>query len=79
MRVVLVHVPGPPFDAIPGNARGVNGHLQVMGFPPIGIMSLSSVLKRAGHEVLLFDQADPATPNDAILAEVGRWTRIWWG
>ena len=44
-----------------------------MGFPPIGIMSLSSVLKRAGHEVLLFDQANPDTPNDVIVAEVLRW------
>ena len=43
-----------------------------MGFPPIGIMSLSSVLKRAGHEVLMFDQANPDTPNEVIVAEVLR-------
>src|SRR5713226_5184055 len=35
-------------------------------------MSLSSVLKGAGHEVLMFDQANPDTPNDVILAEVDR-------
>jgi radical SAM superfamily enzyme YgiQ (UPF0313 family) len=72
-RVVLVHVRDPQFYAIPGSVRGKNGRLQIMGFPPIGIMSLSSVLKRAGHEVLLFDQANPDTPNDVILAEVLRW------
>ncbi len=72
-RVVLVHVRDPQFYAIPGNVRGKNGRLQIMGFPPIGIMSLSSVLKRAGHEVLLFDQANPETPNDVIVAEVLRW------
>ena len=72
-RVVLIHVRDPQFYAIPGGVRGKNGRLQVMGFPPIGIMSLSSVLKRAGHEVLMFDQANPDTPNDVILAEVLRW------
>ena len=49
-----------------------NGRLQVMGFPPIGIMSLSSVLKRAGHEVTMFDQANPETPNDVIVDEMRR-------
>ena len=72
-RVVLVHIRDPQFYAIPGNVRGKNGRLQIMGFPPIGIMSLSSVLKRAGHEVLLFDQANPETPNEVIVAEVLRW------
>jgi anaerobic magnesium-protoporphyrin IX monomethyl ester cyclase len=43
-----------------------------MGFPPIGIMALSAVLKRAGHECVLFDQANPATPNDVIIAEILR-------
>ena len=73
MKVVLVHIRDPQFYAIPGEVRSENGRLQVMGFPPIGIMSLSSVLKRAGHEVRMFDQASPATPNDFIVAEVGRW------
>jgi radical SAM superfamily enzyme YgiQ (UPF0313 family) len=73
MRVVLVHVRDPQFYAIPDRVRGENGRLQVMGFPPIGIMSLSSVLKRAGHEVRLFDQANPDTPNGAIISEVARW------
>ncbi len=43
-----------------------------MGFPPIGIMSLSAVVKRAGHECVLFDQANPDTPNEAIIAEILR-------
>ncbi len=72
MRVFLVHVRDPQFYAIPRRAPAKNGRLQVMGFPPIGIMSLSSVLKRAGHEVVMFDQADPATPNDVIVKEVLR-------
>ena len=41
-----------------------------MGFPPIGIMSLSSVLKREGHECVMFDQANPDTPNDVIIEEI---------
>jgi radical SAM superfamily enzyme YgiQ (UPF0313 family) len=43
-----------------------------MGFPPIGIMSLSSVLKRDGHECVMFDQANPETPNEVIIEEIRR-------
>jgi radical SAM superfamily enzyme YgiQ (UPF0313 family) len=43
-----------------------------MGFPPIGIMSLSSVLKRDGHECVMFDQAHPETPNEFIIDEIKR-------
>jgi radical SAM superfamily enzyme YgiQ (UPF0313 family) len=43
-----------------------------MGFPPIGIMTLSAVLKRAGHECVMFDQANPETPNAVILEEIRR-------
>ena len=35
-------------------------------------MSLSSVLKRAGHEVTMFDQANPDTPNEVIIDEMRR-------
>jgi radical SAM superfamily enzyme YgiQ (UPF0313 family) len=72
MKVILVHVRDPQFYAIPSKRRGKNGRVQVMGFPPIGIMSLSSVLKRAGHECLMFDQANPGTPDDVILREIAR-------
>lgn len=73
MRVLLVHVRDPQFYAIPSKRRAKNGRIQVMGFPPIGIMSLSSVIKRAGHECVMFDQANPDTPDEVILAEIGRW------
>ncbi|MEK7300750.1 MAG: cobalamin-dependent protein, partial [Nitrospirota bacterium] len=43
-----------------------------MGFPPIGIMSLSSVVKQAGHECVMFDQANPDTPNDVIIDQINR-------
>src|SRR5688572_21917282 len=72
MKVFLVHVRDPQFYAIPSKRRGKNGRIQVMGFPPIGIMSLSSVLKRAGHECFMFDQANPETPDEIILEEIGR-------
>src|SRR6187401_2112270 len=70
MRAFLVHVRDPQFYAIRRQKRAPNGRLQVMGFPLIGIMSLSSVLKRAGHDVTMFDQANPETPNDVILKEI---------
>ena len=72
MRVVLIHVRDPQFYAIPCRKRARNGRIQVMGFPPIGIMSLSSVLKRAGHECLMFDQANPETPDEHIIKEIRR-------
>ena len=72
VRAFLVHVRDPQFYAIPRHTRAANGRLQVMGFPPIGIMSLSAVLKRAGHEVTMFDQANPDTPNTVIVDELRR-------
>lgn len=72
MRVVLVNIRDPQFYAIPSKRPGKNGRVQVMGFPPIGIMSLSSVLKRGGHECFMFDQANPETPNEVIVGEILR-------
>jgi radical SAM superfamily enzyme YgiQ (UPF0313 family) len=41
-----------------------------MGFPPIGIMSLSAVLKEAGHDCVMFDQANHETPSEVIIEEI---------
>lgn len=70
MLVFLVHIRDPQFYALPAKERAKNGRLQVMGFPPIGIMSLSAVLKRAGHECVMFDQANPETPNEVIIDQI---------
>jgi anaerobic magnesium-protoporphyrin IX monomethyl ester cyclase len=72
MLVFLIHVRDPQFYAIPAATRAANGNIRVMGFPPIGIMSLSAVLKRAGHECAMFDQANPETPNDVVIEEIRR-------
>ena len=72
MRVFLIHVRDPQFYALPAKTRAKNGNIRVMGFPPIGIMSLSSVLKQAGHECVMFDQANPDTPNDVIIDQINR-------
>src|SRR2546428_3017665 len=72
MMVFLIHVRDPQFYALPAKTRARNGNVRVMGFPPIGIMSLSSVLKRAGHECVMFDQANPETPNAVIIAAIRR-------
>jgi radical SAM superfamily enzyme YgiQ (UPF0313 family) len=72
MRVFLIHVRDPQFYAMPTSKRAKSGRLRVMGFPPLGIMSLSSVLKRAGHECVMFDQANPETPNEIIIEEIRR-------
>jgi anaerobic magnesium-protoporphyrin IX monomethyl ester cyclase len=72
MRVFLIHVRDPQFYALPAKTRAKNGRVRVMGFPPIGIMSLSAVLKEAGHECVMFDQANPETPNHVIIQEIMR-------
>ncbi|ALA57135.1 B12-binding domain-containing radical SAM protein [Nitrospira moscoviensis] len=72
MRVFLIHVRDPQFYALPAKTRAKNGNVRVMGFPPIGIMSLSSVVKQAGHECVMFDQANPETPNDIIIERIDR-------
>ena len=72
MRIFLIHVRDPQFYAVPATKRAANGNVRVMGFPPIGIMSLSAVVKGAGHECIMFDQANPATPNEVILDEIRR-------
>ncbi len=68
----MIHVRDPQFYALPAKTRAKNGRIRVMGFPPIGIMSLSSVLKRAGHECVMFDQANPDTPDEIIVEEIKR-------
>jgi radical SAM superfamily enzyme YgiQ (UPF0313 family) len=72
MRVFLIHIRDPQFYALPARTRAKNGNIRVMGFPPIGIMSISAVLKREGHECVMFDQANPETPNEFILEEIQR-------
>lgn len=72
MRVFLIHIRDPQFYALPTATRAPNGNIRVMGFPPIGIMTLSSVLKRAGHECVQFDQANPMTSNAVIIDEIRR-------
>src|SRR5918992_4758183 len=72
MRIFLVHIRDPQFYALPATTRAANGNIRIMGFPPIGIMSLSAVLKRAGHECVMFDQANPETPNSVIIEEIRR-------
>ncbi len=73
MRVILIHVRDPQFYAMPTETRAPNGDPQIMGFPPIGIMSLSAVLKANGHDCLMFDQANPDTPNEHILEKIGEY------
>jgi anaerobic magnesium-protoporphyrin IX monomethyl ester cyclase len=72
MRVFLIHIRDPQFYALPAATRAANGNIRVMGFPPIGIMSLSAVIKRAGHECVMFDQANPETPDAVIIEEIRR-------
>jgi anaerobic magnesium-protoporphyrin IX monomethyl ester cyclase len=72
MRVFLIHIRDPQFYALPAATRANNGNIRVMGFPPIGIMSLSAVIKQSGHECVMFDQANPETPNDVIIQEIRR-------
>jgi anaerobic magnesium-protoporphyrin IX monomethyl ester cyclase len=70
--IFLVHIRDPQFYALPAAERAKNGNIRIMGFPPIGIMALSAVLKRAGHDCVMFDQANPETPDDVIIDSIRR-------
>ena len=72
MVIFLVHIRDPQFYALPAKTRAENGNIRVMGFPPIGIMSLASVIKQAGHECVMFDQANPDTPNQVIIDRINQ-------
>lgn len=72
MRIFLIHIRESQYYALPERTRAKNGNIRVIGFPPIGIMSLSAVLKHAGHECVMFDQANPETPNEVIIKEIRR-------
>ncbi|MDD5556536.1 MAG: radical SAM protein [bacterium] len=72
MGIFLINIRDPQFFASAKTTRAGNGNIRVTGFPPIGIMSLSAVLKRAGHECVMFDQANPETPDDVIVEEIRR-------
>lgn len=70
MLIFLVNVRDPQFYAVPAAGRAKNGNIRIVGFPPIGIMALSAVLKRAGHDCVMFDQASPETPNQFIIEQI---------
>lgn len=72
MRVVLIHVRDPEFFSIADSRSRRTGRVRIRGFPPLGVMALSAIVKQAGHDCVVFDQANPGTPTDAILGEIRR-------
>lgn len=45
---------------------GPDARVRVMAFPPLGIQTLAPVLRRAGHEVRLFDTCHPRMRGDDV-------------
>jgi len=72
LHVVLIYIRDPQFYAFQADKRSIRDLPQIIGFPPIGIMTLSAVLKREGHECTMFDQANPDTPDEHIVEEIRR-------
>ncbi len=70
MRIALVYVRDMNFcRLVPDRLRPKvdDGKAWLMGFPPLGILMLSAVLKRAGHQVQLFDTGHPEhQPADIV-------------
>ncbi|MGA8891685.1 MAG: radical SAM protein [Anaeromyxobacteraceae bacterium] len=63
MRVFLVYVRDEAYFHLLPSAAGDAGsdpRIQVMAFPPLGIQTLAPVLRRAGHDVRMFDTCHPA-------------------
>ena len=78
MRVILVNIRDPQFYAIPAKKRGKNDRIQVMGFPPIGIMSLSSVLQAWRPRVLHVRPSRSRNPQCRLSwRRYAASTRIW--
>src|SRR5262245_23022680 len=55
---------------VPDRLRPDGDKPWLMGFPPLGILMLSSVLKRAGHDVRLYDTAHPQHQEADIVRYV---------
>jgi radical SAM superfamily enzyme YgiQ (UPF0313 family) len=68
VRVALVYVRDMNFCRIvPERLRPPGDRPWLMGFPPLGVLMLSAVLKRAGHECVLFDTGHPRHQPDDIV------------
>ncbi|HZU96764.1 MAG TPA: radical SAM protein [Planctomycetota bacterium] len=68
MKIALVYVRDMNFCRIvPERLKPPGDTPWLMGFPPLGILMLSAVLKRAGHQVELFDTGHPKHRPDDIV------------
>ncbi|MDP8263598.1 MAG: radical SAM protein [Candidatus Ancaeobacter aquaticus] len=70
MHVFLIYIRDPQFHTLASEPRAENGKINIIASPPLGIMTLSAVLKQAGHECTMFDQANPETPNKVIIEKI---------
>jgi radical SAM superfamily enzyme YgiQ (UPF0313 family) len=68
LKIALVYVRDMNFCRIvPERLKPPGDTPWLMGFPPLGILMLSAVLKRAGHQVELFDTGHPRhRPEDIV-------------
>ena len=69
MKVFLVYVRDEDFyHILPErlNKDKDNGKLKVMAFPPLGIQTLAPVLRKHGHDVVMYDTCHPEMKQDDI-------------
>jgi radical SAM superfamily enzyme YgiQ (UPF0313 family) len=52
------------------NKNKDHGRVKVMAFPPLGIQTLAPVLRKHGHEVIMFDTCHPDMKKHHIAARV---------
>ena len=77
MNVFLVYVRDEAyFHLLPEAAvtRARCARIRVMAFPPLGIQTLAPVLRRAGHQVRMFDTCHPQMRGEDV-AEAARQER----
>ena len=62
MKVFLVYVRDEDFyNILPErlNKNKGDGRVKAMAFPPLGIQTLAPVLRKNGHEVIMYDTCHP--------------------
>lgn len=74
MRIALVYVRDMNFARlVPDRLRPAGDTPWLMGFPPLGVLMLSAVLKRAGHEVKVLDTGHPKHTTAEIVRCCSEW------
>jgi hypothetical protein len=69
LKVFLIYIRDEDyFNILPEKLRrsGNSDHIEIMAFPPLGIQTLTPVIRSHGHEVIMFDTCHPQMKEEHI-------------